>query len=124
MEFITDSMVTDKAFGYRIPGERHVIDIGAREHFRGFEVCSDDDRICAIRVYTTRATSASDQPLELHSSAWVGSPTKIKYDKPDTDIRSLISNKEVLAVQAGFEDYKLTALAIGTCIKAPTETMK
>lgn len=102
MEFITDNMVPNKSFGYRIPGKLCIIDIGSREQLRGFEVSIEQEGIQAIRVCTTGVKSASEQALELHSSGWVGSPGEPgKYRQ--SEICSLVSNKEIFAIQAGFD---------------------
>ncbi|KAJ5549318.1 hypothetical protein N7513_006552 [Penicillium frequentans] len=124
MEFITDRNAPNKSFGYQIPGKKCIIDIGSREQLRGFEISIGREGIHAIRVCTSGVKSTSKKTLELRSSGWVGSPEEPdKYGRL-SETCSLVSNKEISAIQAGLDDCKLVSLAVGTCLQFSAETTK
>lgn len=105
MEFISDSMVPNIGFGYQIPGKKCIIDIDieSREQLRGFEVSISPEGIHAIRVCTSGVRSASEQESELHASRWIGSPEEPGKNRQVSENCSLVSNKEIFAIQAGFD---------------------
>lgn len=103
MEFISDSMVPNIGLGYQIPGRKCIIDIESREQLRGFEVSISPEGIHAIRVCTSGVRSASEQESELHASRWIGSPEEPGKNRQISEICSLVSNKEIFAIQAGFD---------------------
>lgn len=103
MEFITDDMVSKKSFGYQIPGKRCIIHVGSRARLRGFELSMQGEGILALRVSTTGVKSASEQTLERRSSRWIGSPKGLCQRQHFSKICSVVSNKEIFAIQAGFD---------------------